>query len=121
MLGMTDIPDDPKKIRARIRRYERKLQQEKTEFGCYSDGAGKRYLLGPLYLLMGDLQGAIESFWWFSSRNSRTTAATLGIDCAGHLRSIERISTTKRLRSFDGQCLGTVTCSPGFLRTTRRI
>lgn len=62
---MTDIPADPKKIWARIRRYERKLQQEKREWGTYHDGAGKRYLIGPLYLLAGDLAGAVRSFQWF--------------------------------------------------------
>jgi len=63
--SMTDIPADPKKILARIRRYERKLQQERRELGCYHDGAGKRYFIGPLYLLMGDLAGAVRSFQWF--------------------------------------------------------
>ena len=65
MRSMTDIPADPKKIRARIRRYERKLQQERRELGGYHDGAGKRYFIGPLYLLMGDLAGAVRSFQWF--------------------------------------------------------
>ena len=65
MRSMTDIRADPKSIRARIRRYERKLQQERRELGCYHDGAGKRYFIGPLYLLMGDLAGAVRSFQWF--------------------------------------------------------
>jgi hypothetical protein len=43
---MTDIPGDPKKIRARIRRYERRLEEERREFGCCHDGAGKRYFIG---------------------------------------------------------------------------
>jgi hypothetical protein len=62
---MTDIPTDPKKIRTRIRRYERKLQQERGELGGYHDGAGKRYFIGPLYLLLGDLAGAVGYFHWF--------------------------------------------------------
>ena len=65
MPSMYELPKDPRKIRQRIRRYERKLRLEKDEFGWYSDGAGKRYFLGPLYLLMNDLAGAIESFDWF--------------------------------------------------------
>ena len=65
MSSMYELPKDPRKIRQRIRRYERKLRLEKSEFGWYSDGAGKRYFLGPLYLLMGDLTGAMESFDWF--------------------------------------------------------
>jgi len=48
---MFNIPTDPKKIRERIRRYERALRNEKKKFGAYDDSAGKRYFLGPLYLL----------------------------------------------------------------------
>lgn len=62
---MSDIPDDPKRIRERIRRYERGLQKEKQTFGSYNDGAGKRYFIGPLYLLLGDLEGALKAFQWF--------------------------------------------------------
>ena len=60
-----DFPQDPKKIRARIRRYERSLRQEQERFGHIGDGYGKRYLLGPLYLLMGDTDGALQSYTWF--------------------------------------------------------
>jgi hypothetical protein len=63
---MYDFPQDPKKIRARIRRYERTLQREQECYGFINDGAGKRYLLGPLYLLMGDTAGAVRSFAWFA-------------------------------------------------------
>ena len=61
------IPKDHRKIRERIRRYERLLQKENEETGCYHDGSGKRYLLGPLYLLMNDLDGAMESFRWYKN------------------------------------------------------
>ena len=63
---MYDFPQDPKKIRARIRRYERALRQEQECYGFINDDAGKRYLLGPLYLLMGDTAGALRSFAWFA-------------------------------------------------------
>jgi tetratricopeptide (TPR) repeat protein len=63
---MTDLfPKDPKKIRARIRRYERELRKEYETFGAFDDSYGKRYLLGPLYLLMGNLDGALQSYAWF--------------------------------------------------------
>ena len=62
---MSNIPTDPKKIRERIRRYERALRNEKKKFGAYDDSAGKRHFLGPLYLLMGDTEGALKSFRWF--------------------------------------------------------
>jgi hypothetical protein len=63
---MYDFPQDPKKIRPRIRRYERALRREQACYGFINDGAGKRYLLGPLYLLMGDTEGALRSFTWFA-------------------------------------------------------
>lgn len=44
---MSFFPTDPKKIRARIRSYERKLQKELDETGMIHDGYGKRYLLWP--------------------------------------------------------------------------
>lgn len=52
---MYQFPQEPKKIRAQITRYERELRKEKKKFGFISDGYGKRYLLGPLYMLSGDL------------------------------------------------------------------
>lgn len=61
------IPKDPKKIRQRIRQYERSLEKEKRSYGTYGDGYGKRFLLGPLYMIMGDLQGALRSFDWFET------------------------------------------------------
>ena len=61
---MTDLfPTDPKHIRERIRRYERTLKRE-LEDGYSRDGYGKRYLLGPLYMLLGDVDGALDSFDW---------------------------------------------------------
>jgi len=65
MGDMYEFPKDPKKIKERIRRYERALKAEVQTFGMLDDGAGKRYLLGPLYMLMGDLRGALASFAWF--------------------------------------------------------
>jgi hypothetical protein len=62
---MSFFPTEPKKIRARIRRYERELRKEQDKFGYIGDGYGKRYLLGPLYLLMDDVEGAVRSCEWF--------------------------------------------------------
>ena len=53
--------DDKQKIRPRLRSYERKLQKEKKEYGSYRDGAGKRYRVGPHYMLLGDNEGALEA------------------------------------------------------------
>ncbi len=56
---------DQQKIRSRLRMYERRLQKEKKEYGFYRDGAGKRYQIGPHYLLLGDDDGALAAFQWF--------------------------------------------------------
>ncbi len=62
---MSLFPREPRKIRERIRRYERGLRKEVEQFGGIDDSYGKRYLLGPLYLLVGDVAGAVRSFEWF--------------------------------------------------------
>ena len=49
---------EEQKIRSRLRSYERKLQQEKEKYGWYDDGAGKRYQVGPHYMLLDDNEGA---------------------------------------------------------------
>lgn len=59
------FPTEPKKIRERIRRYERELRREQELGG--GDGYGKRFLLGPLYMLLGDVEGALISFEWYEA------------------------------------------------------
>jgi hypothetical protein len=63
---MTTFPTDPKKIEAAIARHKKALQTEKRRYGGYHDGGGVRYLLGPLYMLLGDRTGALRSFTWFA-------------------------------------------------------
>ncbi len=65
---MSLFPDDPKKIRVRIRRYERSMRKEQQTHGYIDDGYGKRYLLGPLYLLINDNEGAQQSYAWFEAQ-----------------------------------------------------
>lgn len=62
---MSLFPTDPKKIKAQITRYERALQKEYEMYQFIDDSNGNRYLVGPLYLLMGDVVGAVKSFAWF--------------------------------------------------------
>lgn len=56
---------DQQKLRSRLRRYERELAKEKKDLGYYNDGGGKRYAIGPLYMLLGDDAGALAAFEWF--------------------------------------------------------
>ena len=67
---MYQFPKEPKKIRDRITRYKRELRKEYEKHGSISDDGGKRYLLGPLYMILGDLPGAIRSFEWFEQEFS---------------------------------------------------
>lgn len=66
--AMYDLPKEPSKLRQRIRRYERAFEKEFAQYGMIGDGAGKRYLLAPLYLIMGDLDGAVKSFAWYAEQ-----------------------------------------------------
>lgn len=70
---MSIFEKDNTQIKRTLRSYERKLAKEKEQFGSIRDGAGKRYLLGPLYMMLGDNDGAIESFKWYESTFSDDT------------------------------------------------
>jgi len=60
-----NLPTEPRKIKERIRRYERAFAKELRQSGMISDGSGKRYLLAPLYLMLIDVEGAYKYFEWF--------------------------------------------------------
>jgi tetratricopeptide (TPR) repeat protein len=64
---MYELPKEPGQIRERIRRCQRKLRTEKSRSGRIDDGAGKRYLLGPLFSLLGDLDNALNCFRWLEA------------------------------------------------------
>jgi hypothetical protein len=64
---MYELPKEPGQIRERIRWYQRKLRAEKSRSGRIHDGVGKRYLLGPLFLLLGELDRALNCFRWFEA------------------------------------------------------
>lgn len=97
---MSLFPQDRKKIRARIRSYERKLQQEQDQHGMISDGYGKRYLLGPLYLLMDDLEGALAHYEWFEKTCPDDSGYPMHLLCwtLALYRSGDREAATHKLR-----------------------
>lgn len=78
---MQNLPTDPRKIKERIRRYERDLIKDKKEFGMVRDGAGKRYLLGPLYLMLGDIEKTLEHYAWFQNEFPDDIGDTLQLLC----------------------------------------
>lgn len=57
---MSFFPQDPKKLKSRIRSYERKLSEPH-----HDDGAGKRFLLAPMYQILGDNEAALRSYEWY--------------------------------------------------------
>jgi hypothetical protein len=88
------IPTEPKKIKERIRRYERQLRKERERIGFIEDKSGKRYLLGPLYMILGDTEGAIRSFEWFEAtfpddigEPFQYLCWTLALYCSGDLEA----------------------------------
>ena len=62
---MSQFPKDPRQIKKLISRFERSMRKEYETFGYIRDGSGARYLLGPFYLALGDVPGALGSFRWF--------------------------------------------------------
>jgi len=63
---MFTIPDTETKLRARISSYKSALNKEKRT-GHINDGGGKRYLLFPLYFVLGDMKRAAEYFDWYTT------------------------------------------------------
>lgn len=63
---MAQFPKRQKTITERIRRYERALRNDIKRHGTINDGAGNRYLLGALYLMLGDAKGALKSYKWLA-------------------------------------------------------
>ncbi len=91
---------DKQKIRSRLRSYERKLQKEKKEYGFYRDGAGKRYHIGPHYMLLGDNDGALAAFRWFEKEFSDDAGEPAHLLCwsLALYRAGNEIGAAKKLR-----------------------
>lgn len=62
------LPKTTKGIQSRIKNYEDYLKYEKRTYGGFIDGGGVRYMIGPLYVLMGDFTGALKAFRLFKRR-----------------------------------------------------
>ena len=48
-------------------RLKRALGNEQRKYGFIDDGAGKRYEIGPLFVLAGELQKATDFFAWYET------------------------------------------------------
>ena len=62
---MHDFPKTEKALKKRISSYKASLLKEKKEFGNVNDGAGKRYLLFPMYLALNSTEEAQDYIEWY--------------------------------------------------------
>ena len=51
-----------KRFRDRATSLKRALAREKRRYGAIDDSSGRRYRIGPLYALAGDLQEALAHY-----------------------------------------------------------
>ena len=58
---MYDFPKTEKALKKRISSYKASLLKEQEKFGYVNDGAGKRYLLFPLYLALNNMEEANDT------------------------------------------------------------
>ena len=100
---------EEQKIRSRLRSYERKLEKEKKEHGFYRDGAGKRYQVGPHYMLLDDNDGARSPRSSGSRRNSLTILVYQITFCAGASLYTVRATRSVLLENFVRRCSATCT------------
>ena len=56
------------RFRTRATRLKQALASEKRRFGAFDDSSGKRYRIGPLFALAGDLKGALAHYKWFEKQ-----------------------------------------------------
>lgn len=61
------FPDSEKSLKQRISSYKSFLNKEKREHGFINDGAGKRYTMFPLHLLLGDSKKSELYIKWYES------------------------------------------------------
>jgi hypothetical protein len=59
------MSDVRKRFRDRATRLKRALANEQKKHGRIGDGAGKRYLVGPLYVLAGEVEKALAHYDWY--------------------------------------------------------
>jgi tetratricopeptide (TPR) repeat protein len=64
-MGTSTLSAAQKRFRDRASRLSRALLSEKRRSGYLSDGSGRRYRIGPLYALAGDLEKALKHYEWF--------------------------------------------------------
>jgi len=64
------VSDTRKKFSERAARLKRALANEQKKYRHIEDGAGKRYLIGPFYVLVGELEKALAHYDWYEKHCS---------------------------------------------------
>lgn len=64
-MGAPSLSAAQKRFRDRATRLRRALASEKRRYGQIDDSGGKRYRIGPLYALAGDLKQALAHYKWY--------------------------------------------------------
>lgn len=64
------IPKRLATIKKHIKKYEKYLLSEKRKYGWIDDSSGIRYIIGPYYMIAGDLEGALKHFKWYKKNFS---------------------------------------------------
>ena len=64
------MSDVRKKFRDRATRLKRALANEQKKYRHIEDGAGKRYLIGPFYVLADELEKALAHYDWYEKHCS---------------------------------------------------
>lgn len=67
---MCEFPKTEKALKKRISSYKASLLKEQREFGHVNDGAGKRYLLFSMYLVLNDAKEAKDYIAWYENEFS---------------------------------------------------
>jgi hypothetical protein len=68
--SMYDFPQTEKALKKRISSYKASLLKEQRKFGHVNDGAGKRYLLFPMYLVLNNAEEAQDYIAWYENEFS---------------------------------------------------
>ena len=63
--SMYDFPKTENALKKRISSYKASLLKEQRKFGHVNDGAGKRYVLFPLYLALNNAEAAQDYIAWY--------------------------------------------------------
>ena len=78
---MYDFPQNEKALEKRISSYRNGLLKEQKQFGYVNDGAGKRYLLFSLYLVLNNLEQAQYYLSWYENEFSDDVGEPIQMLC----------------------------------------